>query len=114
MRALQWNFGKRHDLALALPVSKENLAAADKRTFFYFFFPTEPEQLCFRAVGESRGGRVVGVEDCEIVRLLILEDSGLRINIICEGLVAVKVIGRDVQYDGDSRPKADDRLQLKA
>src|SRR5207249_8731585 len=47
------------------------------------------------------------------VPLLILEDAGLRVDVVVESLVAVKMIGCDVQNHGDPWPEGDDSFQLK-
>ncbi len=57
---------------------------------------------------------IVGVQDGEIVRLLVFEDAGLGIDIIRESLVAIEMIGRDIQDHGDARMEVDDGLELKA
>ncbi len=57
---------------------------------------------------------VVGIQNGEIVRALVLEDAGLGGSIVLERVVAVKMIGRDVQHHRDLRMEGLDRLQLKA
>src|SRR6266478_872110 len=90
------------------------MPTADKRSFLYFFLPAEPEQGRARSTRESGGCGIVGVEHREIIGPLILEDASLRIHVVGEGLVAVKMVRCDVQDYGNPRPEADDRFQLKA
>ena len=60
------------------------------------------------------GIEAIGVEDGEIVLPLVLEDSRFGVDVIVECLVAIEMVGRDVQNYRDPRTKFDDRLQLEA
>ena len=49
-----------------------------------------------------------------VLRRLILEDACFRGHIILHIAVAIEVVGRDVEDDGDIGMKVDDGFQLKA
>ena len=80
-----------------------------------FFLAAEPEQLraCATRPSSARGW-IVSVQNGEIVRLLVFENARFGVDVIRESLVAVEMVGRDVEDDGDARTKVDDGLQLKA
>ena len=114
VRAFQRHFGERHDLAFAVAVAEINMRATGKSSFFNFLLPAEPEQLRARAIRQSSSGGIIGVENSEIVLPLILEDARLGVHVICKSLVAIEMVGRDVQNHRDPRTKFNNRLQLKA
>jgi hypothetical protein len=53
-------------------------------------------------------------EHRDVVGALVLEDPELRRAVVLEARVAVEVVGREVEQDGDARPKRVDVLELKA
>ena len=105
---------ERHDLALAVAVAKIDMRAAGKSSLFNFLLSAEPEQLRASAAGQSSGGRVVGVEDGEIILPLVIKDARFGVDVIRKRLVAIEMVGRDVQNHRDPGTKFNDRLQLKA
>ena len=61
-----------------------------------------------------QAGGIVGIEDREILSLLILEDAGLGVGVGLERAVAVEVVGRNVEHHRNFWTKRLDRLQLEA
>src|SRR4029077_10797183 len=106
-------FRQRHDLAFALPIPETDMRAAGKRSSFNLFLSAEPEQLRARTSRQSSGGGVVGIQDGEVILTLIFEDALLGVDVIVESLVAIEMVGRDVENHCDSRPKFNDGFQLK-
>ena len=58
--------------------------------------------------------RIVEVHHGEVVRRLRGEDARLGRRVAVEAVVAIEVIGRDVEQDGDARVERLHRLQLEA
>src|SRR5208337_4998498 len=114
VRSFQRYFGQRHDFAFAMAIPEIDMRAANKGSFFNRLFSAEPEQLRAGALRQSSGSRIIGIEDGEIIRPLVLEDARLGVDVIDKSLVAIKVVGRDVQNHRDPRAKLNNRLQLKA
>ena len=50
-------------------------------------------------LGQLDAGGIVGIEDCEVASLLVLEDTRFRVAVDFEGAMAVEMIGRDIQHD---------------
>ena len=74
----------------------------------------EPEPLrpdFRRQVGAER---IVGVEDGEVLALLVAEQPRLRCHVLAHGGVAVEVVRRDVQQRRHSRAETADGLKLEA
>ena len=90
------------------------MRAAGKGAFFNLLLSAEPEQLRARTIRQSSGRRVIGVEDGEIILTLVFKDARLGVDVIRKSLVAIEMVGRDVQNHRDSRTKFNDRFQLKA
>ncbi len=90
------------------------MRAAGKGSLVNLPLSAEPEQLRTGTDRQSCGGGVVGVEDSEIVLPLVLEDSRFGVDVIVKRLVAIEMVGRDVQNHRDPRTKLDDRFQLEA
>ena len=95
-------------------IAKEDPAIADARALLYLFLAAEPEDLRPGAAGQSGAGGIVGIQDREIFRLLILKNAGLGVRIGLEGAVAVEVVRRDVEHHGNFWTKGLDRFQLEA
>ena len=53
------------------------------------------------ARASSGGADIVGVENAEVVLVLLGEDALLGESVVLEGAVAIEVVGRDVEDDGD-------------
>ena len=87
---------------------------ADKRPSFNLLLSAEPEQLRARTIRQSSRRSVIGVEHGEIILPLVLKDARLGVDVIRKSLVAIEMIGRDVQNHRDPRTKFNDRFQLKA
>ena len=92
---------------------KKNPAIADVRALLHLFLAAEPEDLRPRPAGQSGAGGIVGIQDREILRLLILKDARLGVGVGLESAVAVEVVGRDVEHDGNFWTKCLNRLQLE-
>src|ERR1700756_5922040 len=103
MRALERDLGDLQDFALTLGIAEEDIAIAHPCALLHFFLATEPEDLRPGASTQSNAGRIVGVQHSEIASLLVLENSGLGIRINLECSVAIQMVGRDVQHDGNLR-----------
>ena len=66
------------------------------------------------SAGQSGTGGIVGIQHREIFRLLVLKNARLRVRVGLECAVAVEVVRRDVEHDGNFWTKGLDRLQLEA
>jgi hypothetical protein len=75
--------------------------------------PAARERHPARARRDRAGGRVVGVDDGEIVGSLVLEDPQLGADVVIEAAVPVEVVRRDVRQDRDVRREAVDGLELE-
>jgi hypothetical protein len=64
-------------------------------------FEGEPVHLRFGARGCRCGADVVCIEDCKIVSILGREDALFGECVVFESAVAIKVIGSDVEDDGN-------------
>ena len=114
VRALQRHLRHRHNFPFAVPISKVNLRSAHQRSFFNLLFPAEPEQLRAATIRQSGRGRIVGIEHGKIIGPLILKDARFSVHVIRKSLVAIEMVGRDVQNHRDPGTKFDDRFQLEA
>jgi len=74
----------------------------------------EPEDARAGTGGRAGGGVIIGVEDESVVVRLGGEDTLLGGDVILKAAVAVEVIGRDVEDDGDAGAEALGGLQLEA
>src|SRR5262249_59840661 len=57
---------------------------------------------------------IIRIKNGVVVRQLILEYPRLRASVSLKGTVAVKVVGRKIQEDGNVRPERLDQFELKA
>src|SRR5262252_5186324 len=96
VRAFEGNLCDLHDLLLALAITKEDAAVANIAAPAHFFLAAEPDNLRMNAIRKRGGCGVIGVQHCEVVSSLILEDARLRLDVIFEGLMTVEMIGRNV------------------
>ena len=64
-------------------------------------FEGEPVDLGPGATGGSGGADIVGVENAVVVLVLRCKDALFGEGVVFEGAVAVEVVGRDVEDDGD-------------
>ena len=62
--------------------------------------------------GQTASG-VIGIQDREVVGLLILEDAGFGVHIGSEGAMTIQVIRRDVQDHSDFGTKGLNGLELE-
>src|ERR1035437_3145072 len=114
VRALQRNLLRRHDLAVAATVAPDYVPSAHERPARDFFQPAEPGHGRCRGRGHLDARLVVRMQNGEIVRALIFENTSLGRGVILKRIVPVKMIGGDIQHHRNSRMKALDGLQLEA
>ncbi len=74
----------------------------------------EPDGFRFCPHGERHRNGIVGIEHREIVRPLRLEQTGLGVRVVFEGVVTVQMILRHVKTGGDGRAECLDGFQLEA
>ena len=114
VRAAQRDLGERADLlgvAVQLghdPTIPYEGAVVERRE------PAEPEHVGHGPLGEAPGDLVVPVQHGAVGGRLVLEDPRLGPQVGGKALMAVEMVGRDVQYHGDPRAKRLDRLELEA
>ena len=63
--------------------------------------------------GHVDAGRIVRIENREVIRLLVLEDARLGIHVSLERAMAIEMVRRDVQNDRNFRAESLNRFQLK-
>src|SRR6185369_862558 len=112
MRALQRNLSHGHDLD-SFRVLKEDIAAANERSPLNFPYSAEPEDLWLETATRLRRDFVIEIQHSEIVRRLVFENTRLGRSVVLHRTMAIEVIGRDIQNDGDLRTEGLDRFQLK-
>src|SRR5262249_18694262 len=114
VRTFERDFADQPDLALAVGVAKQDLAVANPRALLHFLLAAEPEHLRPRAFAERVAGRVILVQNGEVVGLLVFEDPGFRVHVGLEGAVAIQMVGSNVQNDCDFWPKSLNGFELEA
>jgi hypothetical protein len=87
---------------------------ADARPLLDIFLAAEPEDLGSGTAGQSGASGIVSIQDGEVFPLLVLKNARLRVRVRLESAVAVEVIRRDVEHDGNFWTKGLDCLQLEA
>src|SRR6185369_10342164 len=102
MRALQRNLSHGHDLD-SFRVLKEDIAAANERSPLNFLNSAEPEDLWLETATHLRRDFVIEIQHSEIVRRLVFENTRLGRSVVLHRTMAIEVIGRDIQNDGDLR-----------
>ena len=112
--ALQGNFGSQRDLLLPGGIAKQNSPIAYECSLLHFFLPAEPEDLRWRSAGQFHADRVIPIQDCKIICLLVFEDAGFSVDIRFEGAMAIEMVGRDIEHDGHLGPEDLNRLKLEA
>ncbi len=113
VRSLQRNLGDgENGLQRSIP-SKNNLAVANECSRFHFALAAEPEHLGASTSGKFNAGGIVRIEHGEIVRLLILKDARLGVDVSRKCPMAIEVVGSHVEHDRNFGAKAGDRFQLK-
>src|SRR5271156_904543 len=78
-----------------------NCAVVDEGSLAHNAFAAEPEDTRLGADGGTRGHIVVGIKDENIVGGLVGEDALLGSDVILKAAMAIEVIGRDVEDDGN-------------
>src|SRR5579863_7133601 len=81
---------------------------------FHFPFTAKPENLSLGAAGHRDAGWVIGVEDSIVSGFLIFEDTSLSVHIGGKGVMPVKMVGRDIEHDGNSGMKSLNGFELEA
>ncbi len=98
VRALQRNLLGRHDLALAMLVAPDYVPSADECPARDLLQPAEPVHAGFGYRSHLNARLVVGIQNGEIVRALVLENAGLGGGVVLKRVVPVEMIGRDIQH----------------
>ena len=115
VRALQRDFSDTGMMACSLlRIAPDDAVAANECTVLDLALTAEPVHGGLGFVGHRNAGGVVGVQNREVGGGLVLEDASLGCGVVFERMVAVEMIGRDVQHYGDLGAKGLDGLQLKA
>ncbi len=104
----------RHDLQIVAVFAPEDLAVAHERAALDFLLAAEPVHLRAGLAGQTGASGIVSVQDRVILRRLVLEDPRLGQHVGVEAVVAVEMVGRDVEDDGDFGMEALDALELEA
>ena len=95
-------------------VSPENNAAiANECSRFHFPWRLNQNTCAASAPGKLHAGRIVRVQHGEIVGMLVLENTGLGVDVSRKCPMAIQVVGRDVEHDRNSGTKTRNRLQLE-
>ncbi len=77
-------------------------------------FKREPVDASPGTLGGGGGANVVGVQDAAVVLVLLGEDALFGQRVVFEGAVAIEVVGRDVEDDGDLRMELLGGFKLEA
>ena len=103
VRALERDLSHRHDGLLACWLAPDDAVVAHECPVLNFVLTAEPVHGALVFVGHRDAGGVVGVQYGEVVARLILEDARLGRGVVLKRVMAVEMVGRDVQHHGDLR-----------
>ena len=113
VRAFRLMSFSRQDFLFAPPSAKRCLPPRTKAPLPARSSSAEPINLRSHFRGKFHAGRVVGVEDGEIILRLVLEYSRFRRRVCNETAVAIQVVRRDVEDGGDLRAECLDCFELE-
>ena len=113
VRSGKRNFGDLHHEFFLAVVHEHNVFAEGTGALVNALLAAEPEQLRL-ARRQFHRGRVVGIQDGRVKFGLLPENARFRSSVSFDGFVAVEVVGRKIQKNGDVRAKSVRQFQLKA
>src|SRR5262249_14895552 len=112
--ALEEDIFATKDLMLAAAVAEHRSAGQEKRSAVELLAAAELVRLRGYRAGDGESAVIVRVADGKIRRLLVHEDPLLGCDVVLERVVAVHVIGRQIQKGRDRRAELVNGLELKA
>src|SRR5579884_1242567 len=100
VRTLEANLTDGHDFHVISFGPPEDFAVTHEGALVHFFLAAEPEFLRFADRPQLHAGGVVRVENSEVAGSLVLKNPRLGRDVGLKRVVAVEVVGRDVQDYG--------------
>ena len=113
VRAGQGNIAEFEDRFLHTFVAKQNVAFLRESALGHTLLPAEPIHLRLCG-GIGRCARVIRIQHRAVRFRLVLENSRLGGTVTLECVMAVQMIGREIQEHADVWLELFDKLQLKA
>ena len=114
VQALQLHLVARDERALARPSARDEFAAPQEQAFVKLALGAEHDDMRFETRSPRRDDRIVRVQDGHVAPSLVAEDSVLGRAVVRERLVAIHVVGRQVQHHRHRRAELLDGFELVA